>query len=157
MSTTRHVIALLKSHLDGDDSQFLSVAMQVAAQEARQGHGRIAQEIRSLIDQAKAARSAVQRRGPIPLAQPKGELSALLSVEYPDIRLSAMVLPEDLDRRLRRVLREQKRQKELRSHGLTPRRKLLFVGPPGSGKTMTAAALAGELGLPLFTILLARL
>lgn len=154
MSTARHVIALLKSHLDGDDSQFLSVAMQVAAQEARQGHGRIAQEIRGLIDQAKASRSAVQRRGPIPLAQPKGELSALLSVEYPDIRLSAMVLPEALDRRLHRVLREQKRQKDLRSHGLTPRRKLLFVGPPGSGKTMTAAALAGELGLPLFTILL---
>lgn len=154
MSTARHVIALLRSHIEGDDSQFLSVAMQVAAQEARQGHGKIAQEIRGLIDEAKIARSAVHRKGPIPLAQPKGELSALLSVEYPEERLSAMVLPKDLDRRLRRVLREQKRQTELRAHGLTPRRKLLFLGPPGSGKTMTAAALAGELGLPLFTILL---
>jgi SpoVK/Ycf46/Vps4 family AAA+-type ATPase len=36
----------------------------------------------------------------------------------------------------------------LRSHGLSARRKLLLVGPPGSGKTITAAALAGELILP---------
>jgi len=33
-----------------------------------------------------------------------------------------------------------------------PRHKLLLVGPPGSGKTMTAAALAGELNIGLFTI-----
>lgn len=154
MSTARQIIALLKSHVEGDDAQFLSVAMQVAAQEARQGHGKIAQELRALIDQAKERKSAVRRTGPIPLAQPKGELAALLSVAYPEVRLASMVLPADLETRLRRVLREQKQQNRLRDHGLAPRRKLLFLGPPGSGKTMTAAALAGELGLPLFTILL---
>jgi SpoVK/Ycf46/Vps4 family AAA+-type ATPase len=149
MSTARQVIALLKSHIEGDDTQFLSVAMQVAAQEARQGHGKIAQELRTLIDQAKERKSAVRRTGAIPLVQPKGELAALLSVVYPEVRLAGMVLPTELESRLRRVLREQKQQNRLRDH-----RKLLFLGPPGSGKTMTAAALAGELALPLFTILL---
>ena len=31
-------------------------------------------------------------------------------------------------------------------------RKLLFLGPPGTGKTMTDSVLSGELGIPLFTI-----
>jgi len=72
----------------------------------------------------------------------------------PDVPLSDLVLPGTLEDRLRRVLEEHRQQKRLREHGLRPRRKLLFVGPPGSGKTMTASALATELHLPLFTILM---
>lgn len=155
MSTARHMIALLKSRVDGDDGEFFSVAMQAAAHEARLGHGAIAQQIRDLVDEAKRRSSAVQTRpGQLIVLEPRGELASLLSVQIPTIRLSDMVLPGGLAERLKRVLLEQKQQKKLTEHGLNPRRKLLFVGPPGSGKTMTASALAGELHLPLFTIML---
>ena len=39
--------ALLKSHIDGEDDRFFSVAMQVAAHEARLGHGKLATELRT--------------------------------------------------------------------------------------------------------------
>ncbi len=78
----------------------------------------------------------------------------LLSVQTPTVHLADMALPEVLAGRLNRVLLEHRQQKKLREHGLSPRRKMLFIGPPGTGKTMTASALAGELRLPLFTILL---
>jgi hypothetical protein len=62
MNTARHKIALLRSHLDGDHQEFLSVAMQAAAHEAPLGHASIAQQLRDLIDEAKqgAARSVLR-------------------------------------------------------------------------------------------------
>jgi SpoVK/Ycf46/Vps4 family AAA+-type ATPase len=155
MTTSRHIVALLQSHIAGDDQRFLTVATQIAAHEARQGHGKLAQELRELIDAAKGKVATVGRRGagPVPIAQPKGELSNLLAARYSDVRLNAMVLPDALKSRLERVITEQRQQEALRRRGLSPRRKLLLVGPPGSGKTMSAAALAGELKLPLFTVL----
>ena len=155
MSTARQIIALLKSHIEGEEQQFFSVAMQVAAHEARQGHVKVAHEIRDLIDQAKQSQSSGLERksAPIPLIQPKGELATLLAARYSEMRLNDMVLDPNLRGRLERVINENVNQRRLEEYNLTPRRKLLLVGPPGSGKSMTAEVLAGELQLPLLTVL----
>ena len=151
MASAEQLKALLQSHLDGDEAQFYSIAMQLAAHEAKLGHGKLAKELRDLIDMAKEQGQRGQNH-PIPLVKPRGDLAGLLSVTYPKLRMNDMVLSPFISRRLERLTKEHTQILRLRSHGLAPRKKLLLVGPPGTGKTLTASILAGELGLPLFVV-----
>lgn len=151
MASADQVKALLNSLLEGDEAHFYSVAMQIAAHEARLGHGKFAEELRAIIDKVKS-RTVVPTKQPIPLARPRGEVAELLSVSYPSVRLSDMVLSPTIKRKLQRTIQEHKAVREIRSRGLPPRKKLLLVGKPGTGKTLTASALATELGLPLFVV-----
>lgn len=152
MANSRQMIALLKSHVQRDDQEFLSIAMEVAAAEARQGHSQVANTIKRLVDEAKSKEPTSQK--PILVVPNRSELGSILFTTKPDVRLSDLTLPAELAARLHRIILEQRQQSMLREHGLRPRRKILLVGPPGTGKTMTASALAGELHLSLSTILL---
>ncbi len=155
MATADQVKALIKSHSEGDDSRFYSIAIQVAAHAARQGHTHLANELRHLVDEAKEKGYSLTKSGAvININQPRGELAGLLSVAYPKEQLSSLILPENTLFRLNRVVLEQRQRSLLLQHGLNPRRKILLFGAPGTGKTFTASALAGELHLPLYTILL---
>ena len=93
MTTARHIVTLLKSHIAGDEDRFLATAMQLAAHEARQGHSKLAQELKELVDGAKDREPTMRREArPVPLVQPKGELAGLLDARYPDLRLADMIL-----------------------------------------------------------------
>jgi SpoVK/Ycf46/Vps4 family AAA+-type ATPase len=155
MAKADYIKALIRSHAEGDDERFYAIAMQVAAQAARQGHTRFARELRDLVDQARGREEAVrsgQQTRPVPIVQPRGELAGLFTVSYPKSRLVDMFLEDGVRKRIERVIVEYRRRIVLREHGLRPLRKLLLIGPPGTGKTMTGAVLSGELGMPLFTI-----
>jgi hypothetical protein len=57
MPSADQVKALISSLTQGDEAHFYSVAMQIAAHEARLGHGKLAEEIRALIDKALPPRA----------------------------------------------------------------------------------------------------
>lgn len=149
MATADQVKALIKSHAAGDDERFYAVALQLAAREAQSGHASYARDLKQLVD---ASKGRVPASSPTPVAAPRGDLASLLTIAYPDERLSDIVLDKAVLSQLQRVLLEQRQRDRLRATGFAPLRRLLLVGPPGTGKTMTARVIAGELHLPLFTV-----
>ena len=53
MAAADQIKSLIKFFGEGDDDRFYTVAMQIAASEARKGHTNVAQELKFLIEKAK--------------------------------------------------------------------------------------------------------
>ena len=145
MATAEQLKSLIRSHFSGDPERFHTIALQVAAHEAQQGHGALAHDIRGIVDKLR------REDGGKLLHFPR-DLRGLVLSEDPEVPISAIVLPGKLRDRIDRIIHEYRQQHKLKAHGLSHRRKIMLVGPPGTGKTMTARVLAHELKLSLHTI-----
>jgi len=118
-----------------------SVAEHLAGLEAKRGNRAAARALRD---------SLHHRNGSAPVAASILELG--LSRRSNTTRLSDVVLPSQVRRELQSILDEFKHSRSLQSQGFQTRKKLIFTGPPGCGKSLTAQALANELALPHFVV-----
>lgn len=154
MTSSKQIIAMIRSHAAGDSQEFLSIAEHIASDADKSGKTKVALEIRDVVTKIRGRKTEKSGLSAIPMVAPRGELAGLVKASYPEIMLSDVVLNANLRRRLDRLVREHRESAALQERGLKPSRKFLFSGPPGTGKGMTAAALAAELNLPLFTVML---
>jgi SpoVK/Ycf46/Vps4 family AAA+-type ATPase len=157
MATARQLVALLTSLNQGDEEQVYAIALQVAADEAKRGRREVAEELRLLVEQGRARKSLAtvfraKRDAVVPITKLRGDLQELLKSTFPQTRLSDLILTSETRDRLNQLIEQQRRREQLRHHGLVPTATVLLVGPPGSGKTLTASAMAGELHLPLYGV-----
>lgn len=154
MASADFIKALIKAHINGDDSKFRQTALQIASKEASTGHAKLSKEIRELVDNVSPILGQQIGRIPPEIRTPthKANNTELLHACYPRERLSEMVLSADTKASIERVIDEWRNHQLLESHGLQKRIKVLFVGPPGCGKTLSSRVFAAELGLPLFVV-----
>lgn len=155
MASAQQLIGLIKSHAEGDEARFYDLAIQLAAAEEQKGHKRLAADLRRWADsiEGRDVKPRTQDATKIAsIAAPRGDLAEVLAATYPRERMNELVLAKDIGDVLNDVIVETRARDRLEAMGFQPRQKLLFAGPPGTGKTMSARALAGELKLPLFSV-----
>ena len=139
---------LIRSGSEGDMEAFRGAAKQVIEEERQKQHHLLASDLEAILHGRSTSSPAL--RFPTPAVPEDRERGLpLASVSEPARGLQDVVLSPKNLATVKGILREHNRVEVLQSHGLRPSDRILLCGPPGCGKTVTAEAIASELGRPL--------
>ncbi|MBU3917228.1 ATP-binding protein [bacterium] len=149
MATGKLLRKLIKTGTEGNYDAFKQASEEVIRQERQKKHHLLANDLEKIL----YGRASTLKKVPFSLTDnlPKDKERGipLLHIKEPMRRLEDVVLSDQNNSLLEEVLEELHKTEILKSYGLQPIDRLLFCGPPGCGKTLTAEVVASELGLPL--------
>ena len=124
------------------------IAADIAREEGDKGHHTAAQVLRGALQQNghswTLGEPAAVGRG--------GAINEALTPVHLDVRLEDVALRPPVRELFQECVREWTHRGKLAKLGIRRRHTFLFHGPPGCGKSYTAAALSNEMGLPLFVV-----
>jgi ATP-dependent 26S proteasome regulatory subunit len=147
MARSDLLMGLFAAYSRGDDRGFRVAAYEIIADERRKQHQLLATELEHALtrDLRPGAADPLTLR-PVPKSRDERPLLRLGKAEW---ELRDLVLSSPTMEIVSEVIAENRSRSILAGHGLRPRQHLLFIGPPGTGKTATAHAIAAELSLPV--------
>lgn len=147
MARTDLLTDLVRFGMVGDTSKCRKVVEAIITEERAKQHLVLASKLEELLRASCADRP--DSNGGAVLEQ---RISTLLQEVIPERTFDDLVFPQDVRDVSHEVVEEHHRVDLLRSYNVEPRHRLLFIGPPGNGKTSLAEAFASALMVPLFLV-----
>lgn len=153
MASGKILRQLVKAGAAGDTDAFRQASEAIIREERQKQHHLLANDLEQILYGGSHRPVSTATRGlseRIPVDQERG--LPLLGLRDPTRGLEEVVLAEENRQVVEDILEQHHRADVLRSYGLRPVDKILFCGPPGCGKTLTAEVIATELNLSLALI-----
>lgn len=145
------ILGLVDAALKGDKA-IAQMAVRKLASKIRTTNVALFEKVSERLSTV-ALRSLSQKDRPLPVDSDGRQ--SLVRVEEPVFIDKAPIHSERIHALFEQVLLERKYFDALFSEGLQPTKSIIFQGPPGVGKTMSARWIANKLGLPLLVLDLA--
>lgn len=146
---------LFQSFSHNERESFYAAAQELIQEEKDKNHNLLAQDLERILRSNSAQTLPASNHLVKPHTEvPKDKETGLPLVDIKSFSMTwdEVVLSSKNIETLQRVVLENRKQDILAAYGLQPKSKLLFCGPPGCGKTLTAKVLSGVLGLPLIYV-----
>lgn len=152
MATIQKLTALFRAIATTDFPNAALIAKEICEAEEQNGHRSAARALRGALHSNGVVSSPSASSQLLQQNTVAGLLSTALASLPAEPPLDDVVLSAVARQMLKSIITEWGKRESLRRHNLEPRSKLLFHGAPGCGKSLTARAIACELGIPIYVV-----
>lgn len=152
----KNILKRLFRSIDGKpEDDIVKVAYDIVKAEEKKGHHVLSKQLKAILDQNVNTSKKLDKelKDIFSNSNRKNNKDFPLAVQIPRQELRHhMVLSDDIENKFFRIEKEFVARERLANHGLKPKQKILFFGPPGCGKSMGAERLAWNIGLPFYKV-----
>ena len=145
------LIKLFESFKNQDEKGFAEIAFEIIKEEQKKNHYLLADKLKRAIfsssNNIKRVPKYINSLGNLP--KDKDNNAELLEIKYSEKNEKEIVLTDEIKEKIATIVLEYKKSDVLSTYGLRPKKKLLFCGPPGCGKTLSVEVLSSIINLPI--------
>ena len=155
-SAIHPLLRLFRAYREQNQAAFRKAAESIIADELAANHHSLANELRTALgNPSNQPSDSIRGMSVVPRTKPNVE--QLFTIYHEPASTQHLMLEAETKKRIDRVIEERQNAKKLARHGYSPKTKLLFWGPPGCGKTLTAHYLANQFNMKVGVVRLSSL